>query len=61
MRIPDGLYFSREHEWVKVEGSLARVGITDYAQDELGDIVYVEFRSLKARFRQEIPSVSLNR
>lgn len=38
----DGLYYSREHEWVKLEGKLARVGVTDYAQKKLGDIVYVE-------------------
>ena len=36
------LKYSKEHEWVKVDGNLARVGITDYAQDSLGDIVFVE-------------------
>ncbi|HHU79092.1 MAG: glycine cleavage system protein GcvH [Caldicoprobacterales bacterium] len=51
MRIPDGLYFSREHEWVKVEGGLARVGITDYAQDELGDVVYVELPEPESAFQ----------
>ncbi len=41
-KTPEGLYYSREHEWVKLEGNLARVGITDYAQSKLGDVVYVE-------------------
>jgi glycine cleavage system H protein len=39
---PDGLLFSKEHEWAKVDGDLATIGITDYAQNALGDIVYVE-------------------
>ncbi|EPZ42658.1 MULTISPECIES: glycine cleavage system protein GcvH [Alicyclobacillus] len=40
--VPDNLRYSKEHEWVRVEGSRAYIGITDFAQDELGDIVYVE-------------------
>jgi glycine cleavage system H protein len=39
---PDGLLYSREHEWVKIDGDTATIGITDYAQNSLGDIVYVE-------------------
>jgi len=42
MNIPSDLKYSREHEWVRVEGNLATIGITDYAQEELGDIVNVE-------------------
>jgi len=42
MEYPSGLKYSREHEWVKVEGDIALIGITDFAQDELGDVVYVE-------------------
>jgi glycine cleavage system H protein len=42
MNIPDDLRYSVEHEWVRTEDGRARVGITDYAQDALGDIVYVE-------------------
>jgi glycine cleavage system H protein len=42
MNIPDDLRYSVEHEWVRAEGGRVRVGITDYAQDALGDIVYVE-------------------
>ena len=40
--IPDGLYYSKEDEWVRVEGDEGTIGITDYAQDALSDIVYVE-------------------
>jgi glycine cleavage system H protein len=42
MDIPEDLRYSREHEWVRVTGSVARVGITDFAQDALGDVVYVQ-------------------
>lgn len=49
---PDGLYYSREHEWVKLEGKLARVGITDYAQNKLGDVVYVELPEVGKQVKQ---------
>ena len=39
---PDNYYYTKEHEWLYVEGNIATVGITDHAQDQLGDIVYVE-------------------
>jgi glycine cleavage system H protein len=42
MNVPEHLRYSPDHEWVVVEGNLAKVGITDYAQDALGDVVYVE-------------------
>ena len=42
MSTPEELRYSKEHEWVKVEGATARIGITDFAQAELGDIVFVE-------------------
>ncbi|WP_102264235.1 glycine cleavage system protein GcvH [Mesobacillus jeotgali] len=42
MSIPNELRYSKEHEWVKVEGEKVRIGITDFAQSELGDIVFVE-------------------
>ena len=42
MRIVEGLKYSKDHEWVKVEGNLATIGITDFAQHSLGDIVYIE-------------------
>jgi glycine cleavage system H protein len=41
MNVPQDLRYTREHEWVRVEGNTAWVGITDYAQDALGDVVYV--------------------
>jgi glycine cleavage system H protein len=41
-QIPEDLHYSKDHEWVRVEGNAAVVGITDYAQDSLGDVVYVE-------------------
>ena len=46
MIIPDDLRYSPEHEWVRVEGTRARIGITDYAQDALGDIVFVDLPSV---------------
>ena len=42
MEFPAGLRYTKEHEWIRVEGNQAYVGITDYAQQELGDVVYVE-------------------
>jgi len=42
LEFPDGLRYSPDHEWVRMEEGLARIGLTDYAQDQLGDIVYVE-------------------
>lgn len=42
MKFPDDLHYSRSHEWVRVEGDTATVGITEYAQKELGEVVYVE-------------------
>jgi glycine cleavage system H protein len=40
--VPEGLYYSKDHEWLKVEGEAGTVGITDHAQHSLGDVVYVE-------------------
>jgi len=42
MNIPENLKYSQDHEWIRVEGDIAYIGITDFAQGELGDIVYVE-------------------
>ncbi len=42
MQVPDGLRFTTDHEWVRVMGTRIRVGITDYAQDALGDVVFVQ-------------------
>ena len=49
---PDDLRYSREHEWVRVEGSTAVIGITSFAADELGDIVYVELPEVGAQLTQ---------
>jgi glycine cleavage system H protein len=48
MEFPDHLRYTKEHEWVAVDGNRARVGITDYAQDALGDIVYVQLPEVGA-------------
>ena len=46
MNIPAELKYTKDHEWVKIDGDIATVGITDFAQSELGDIVYVEVDTL---------------
>ena len=46
MNIPSELKYTKDHEWIKIEGDTATVGITDFAQGELGDIVYVEVETL---------------
>lgn len=50
--VPDDLRYSAEHEWVRLEGDVAVVGITDFAQDQLGDVVYVELPEKGATVRQ---------
>ena len=46
MNVPQELKYTKDHEWVKIEGDIATIGITDFAQGELGDIVYVEVETL---------------
>lgn len=46
MQFPDNLRYTKDHEWIKVEGNTATVGITDFAQHELGDIVFVDISSV---------------
>ena len=46
MNFPDNLRYTKDHEWIKLEGSIATIGITDFAQGELGDIVYVEIETV---------------
>lgn len=53
MEFPEDLKYSKEHEWVLVEGSVATVGITDYAQDQLGDIVFVELPGVGDKVSKE--------
>lgn len=49
MQVPSDLRYSTDHEWVRVNGSVATIGITDYAQDALGDVVYVEVPKVGTR------------
>lgn len=53
MNIPSELKYTKDHEWVKIEGDVATVGITDFAQSELGDIVYVEVETLDETLDRE--------
>ena len=53
MNIPENLKYTKDHEWVLVEGDTATVGVTDFAQSELGDIVYVEVETLDETLDKE--------
>ncbi|QYA24357.1 glycine cleavage system protein GcvH [Gramella sp. MT6] len=53
MNIPQELKYTKDHEWVKVEGDTAIIGVTDFAQGELGDIVYVEVETLDETLEKE--------
>jgi len=53
MNIPSELKYTKDHEWVKIEGDVAIVGITEFAQSELGDIVYVEIETIGETLDQE--------
>ena len=53
MEIKSELKYTKDHEWVKVEGNQATIGITDYAQGELGDIVYIEVEALGENLQKE--------
>lgn len=46
MNIPTGLLYTKDHEWIKIEGTTATIGITDFAQSELGDIVYIDINTV---------------
>ena len=52
MNLPDNLKYTKDHEWVRVEGDVAVVGITDFAQSELGDIVYVDIDTVDKEISQ---------
>ena len=51
--IPEDLKYTKEHEWIKIEGKIATIGITEYAQSELGDIVFVEMPSKGSQFSKD--------
>ena len=53
MNVPEDLLYTKEHEWARVEGGFAFVGITDYAQDQLGDIVYLDLPCVGATVTQK--------
>lgn len=53
MNIPSELKYTKDHEWVKIEADVATIGITDFAQGELGDIVYVEVETLDEELKSE--------
>jgi glycine cleavage system H protein len=55
LKFPEELSYAESHEWIKVEGGRARIGITDYAQDQLGDIVYVELPAVGKSFAKGAP------
>ena len=53
MNIPANLKYTKDHEWVSIDGDVATIGITDFAQSELGDIVYVELETLDQTLAQD--------
>lgn len=53
MNIPSNLKYTKDHEWISIDGDIATVGITDFAQGELGDIVYVEVETVDETLDQE--------
>jgi glycine cleavage system H protein len=53
MNFPDNLHYTKDHEWIRIEGQMATVGITDFAQGELGDIVYVDIDTIGKRLAAE--------
>ena len=55
MLYPARLKYSKDHEWIQVDGDCAKVGITDYAQRQLGDVVYVELCGIGAKLKQHQP------
>ena len=53
MNVPTNLYYTKDHEWLKVEGEYAYAGVTDFAQSELGDIVFIEIETLGETLKKE--------
>ena len=53
MNIPEELKYTKDHEWIRIDGEILTIGITDFAQSELGDIVYVEVDTLEERLQAE--------
>ena len=55
MNIPNDLKYTKEHEWVRIDGDIITVGITDHAQSELGDIIFIEFPELNQLISKDEP------
>ena len=55
MQVPDELRYTKDHEWIRVEGGRGTIGITDFAQDALGDVVYVDLPDVGAEVRADEP------
>ncbi len=53
MNFPEKLKYTEDHEWIRVEGNIATVGVTDFAQSELGDVVYVDITELDQELKQK--------
>lgn len=53
MNVPDSLLYTKDHEWIRVEGEYGYIGITDFAQSELGDIVFIEIETLGETLKKE--------
>ncbi len=53
MNVPESLLYTKDHEWLRVEGDMAYVGVTDFAQGELGDIVFIEIETLGENLEKE--------
>ncbi len=54
MNFPDDIKYTKDHEWVRVEGTVATIGITDFAQGELGDVVYIDIGTIGESLEKEI-------
>jgi len=59
MHIPEGLFYTKEHEWIKIENNLGEIGITDYAQNALGDVTFVELPKIGDKIKQFEPFASI--
>lgn len=55
MKIPQDLVYTKEHEWIRVDDNILTIGITDFAQGELGDIIFVEFPEIGEEFQKDDP------
>jgi glycine cleavage system H protein len=53
MNVPGELKYTRDHEWIRIEGDIAYIGVTDFAQGELGDIVFVEIETVGEKLKKE--------